>query len=569
MEHSQYLIDALIFLTATVVVVPAFRRFRSSPIIGYLAAGIVIGPHGFALVGDTEATHTLAEFGVVFLLFMIGLELSIGRLRALGSKIFGLGSLQVGVTGIIIGTIVWTLDLGIEAAVIIGGGLALSSTAFVLQLLVERGDRATPFGMATFSILLLQDLAVVPLLVLVTLLGSDGASFLEVFGLAFVKGAAALIVVIGFGRFLLRPLYRIIAAARSPELFVATTLLMVLGTGWVMALAGLSMELGALLAGLLLAETEFRHQIEADIRPFRGILLGLFFITIGMSVNVDFILNNLVLIGLLVAAILIGKSIITAVMCLIVGMSTSNAVRVGLALSQGGEFGFVLFGAALALDLIPDNVAQILMAVIALSMALTPAMFYAGKKISSVLEKRTNPQQEISDADLEELDNLVLIAGFGRVGQTVAKVLVDAGFSYVALDLDHQRVSACRAHGMSVYYGDANQVQVLEAAGAARAKSAVITLDQYETASKTVASLRNNYPDLPIYVRARDPKHMQHLEKIGATAVVSEAAESSLQLGSIVLTSFDVSTDEITGIIQEYREDDYIRLEDIVGQNTD
>ncbi|MCP4074029.1 MAG: hypothetical protein GY742_20230 [Hyphomicrobiales bacterium] len=565
MNHSEYLIDVLIFLTAAVVVVPAFRRFRSSPIIGYLAAGIFIGPHGFAVIGDTEAAHTLAEFGVVFLLFMIGLELSIGRLRALGNKIFGLGSLQVAVTGIFIGAIVWALGLGIEAAVIIGGGLALSSTAFVLQLLVERGERATPFGLTTFSILLLQDLAVVPLLILVTLLGSEGSSFIEAFAMAVLKGTAALIAVIGFGRYLLRPLFHRIAGMRSPELFVSMTLLMVLGMGWVMSMAGLSMELGALLAGLLLAETEYRHQIEADIRPFRGILLGLFFITIGMSVDIMFIVNNLGFIALIVAAILIGKSIITVGLCFVVGMSTSNSIRVGLALSQGGEFGFVLFGAALVLNLIPENVAQILMAVIALSMAVTPAMFYAGKQISVLLERRTNPQQEIFDAEIEELDNFVLIAGFGRVGQTVAKVLSDAGLSYVALDLDHARVTECRSRGMSVYYGDANQVQVLEAAGAARAKSAVITLDHHESASRTVVSLRGNYSELPIYVRARDKKHMQYLENIGATAVVSEAAESSLQLGSIVLTSLDVSTDEIAGIIQEYRDDDYIRLEDIVG----
>jgi len=566
-NDSEYLMDILIFLAAAIIVVPLFQRFRSSPILGYLAAGIIIGPYGFAIIGNTKSAHTLAEFGVVFLLFMIGLELSFGRLRALGSKVFGLGSLQVGITGLIIGTIVWSLGFSIEIAAIIGGGLALSSTAFVLQLLVERGERATRFGLTTFSILLLQDLAVVPLLVFVTLLGTAGSSFVEAFGMAVLKGGAALVIVVLFGRYLLKPLYGMIASMRSSELFVSTTLLMILGMGWLMKLAGLSMELGALLAGLLLAETEYRHQIEADIKPFRGILLGLFFMTIGMSIDITLIIDQLGLISLIVVSLMAGKTLVTAGLCRVVGVPADTAVKTGFALSQGGEFGFVLFGAALALNLIPANLAQILLAVITLSMVATPLMFYVGKRFSYWFESRENTPQATFDADVEGISNHVLIAGFGRVGQTVAKVLSDAGISYIALDLDLTRVTKCRAKGLSVYFGDADQIEVLKAAGAQRAKTAVITLDRQEAASRVVAALRDNYPDLPIYVRARDRQHMAHLGKAGATAVVSEAAESSLQLGSIVLASLDVSSDEIASVIQEYRDDDYKRLEDIVNGN--
>ena len=565
MDHSEYLMDVLIFLVAAVIVVPLFQRFRSSPILGYLAAGIVIGPHGFAIIGDTKAAHTLAEFGVVFLLFMIGLELSFGRLRTLGSKVFGLGSLQVLVSGVIIGAIVWNFDLGIKAAAIIGGGFALSSTAFVLQLLVERGERATRFGLTTFSILLLQDLAVVPLLIFVTLLGSDGSSFIEAFGMAVIKGGAGLIFVILFGRYLLKPLYRMIASMRSPELFVSTTLLMILGMGWLMTIAGLSMELGALLAGLLLAETEYRHQVEADIKPFRGILLGLFFITIGMSIDISLIIDQLGLITLIVVSLMVSKTLITTGLCRVVGIPLSTSIRTGFALSQGGEFGFVLFGAALALNLIPASLAQILMAVIALSMVATPVMFYVGKWLSCWIENRARGPEETFDADLEGVSNHVLIAGFGRVGQTVAKVLSDAGIPYVALDLDQNRVAKCRTKDMPVYFGDADQIQVLNAAGAQRAAMAVITLDRQEVASRVVVALRNSYPDLPIYVRARDRQHVAYLEKAGATAVVSEAAESSLQLGSIVLASLDVSPDETARVIQEYREHDYKRLDEIIS----
>lgn len=565
MPHSDYMLDVLVFLIAAVVIVPTFHHLKSSPILGYLVAGILIGPHAFALIGDTTAAHALAEMGVVFLLFMIGLELSVSRLRALGSKVFGLGTLQVLITALIIGVIVQIIGLGFNAAVIIGGGLALSSTAFVLQLLNERGERATSFGLATFSILLLQDIAVVPLLILVDLLGNQSSSFAQVFGLVALKGGAAIAAVILFGRYLLRPLYRIIANMHSAELFMATTLLVVLGMGWLMAQAGLSTELGALLAGLLLSETEYRHQIEADIRPFRGILLGLFFMTIGMSINIGFIVENLTVILLVVSSLLMGKTLVTSAICRGFGMASSTSFRVGFALSQGGEFGFVLFGAAMVMNLISTDLAQILMAVIALSMVATPFMFWAGKYFGNLLQKRDDPSKTCSQPDLQNINNHVLIAGFGRVGQTVAKVLSDAGVTYVALDLDQKRVAKCRETGMSVYYGNADQIHVLEAAGAAKAVMAVITLDKPKITRRAVAALRGAYPDLPILVRARDRKHTRDLELIGATAVISEAAESSLQLGSLALKSINISDDDILGIIQEYREDEYAKLNSIVS----
>jgi len=564
LDQSTFMIDTLIFLLSAIIIVPIFLRFHSSPILGYLFAGILIGPNAFGLVADSDALHTLAEFGVVFLLFMIGLELSFSRLRTMGKRVFGLGSLQVAVTGLLIGGVVWQLGLGLGAALIIGPGLALSSTAFVLQLLTERGERATPFGLNTFAILLLQDFAVVPLLIFVTLLGTDDASFAEAFGTALLKGGGAVLVVILFGRYLLSPLYRMISAMRSTELFVATTLLVILGTGWLMSLAGLSMELGALLAGLLLAETEYRHQIEADIKPFRGILLGLFFMTIGMAIDLGFILGQFPTIALIIVALMAGKTIIITLLCRIIGLPADTAIRTGFALSQGGEFGFVLFGAALALGLLPEHVAQILMAVITLSMVATPLMFILGKKLACWRQNQGQHTPNAIDPELSSTDRPVLIAGFGRVGQTVARVLSEAGLSYVALDLNQSRVAACRAKGMSVFYGDANQIGVLKAAGADQARTAVITLDTPKTASHLVSALHENYPDLPIYVRARDRRHMAKLEKAGASAVVSEAAESSLQLGSIVLSAMDISADEVSSVIQSYRDEEYKRLDDII-----
>lgn len=564
MNGPEILYDVLVFLVAAVVVVPAFRRLRSSPVLGYLAAGLLIGPHGLAFIQDTESAHTLAEFGVVFLLFMIGLELSFARLRALGRYVFGLGSLQVAVTGLLIASVAWTLGSTIEAASIIGGGLALSSTAFVLQLLVEKGERTTRFGQVSFAILLLQDIAIVPLLILVILLGQGEGSLIAALGGATIRAAIALVLVVGVGRLILRPIYRIVAGTRSSELFVATTLLTVLGTGWLMSLGGLSMALGAFLAGLLLSETEYRHQVEADIRPFRGILLGLFFMTVGMSINLPLIGAQIGKVAAIFAALLIGKSIVTAVLCRGFGLPISASSRVGMLLSQGGEFGFILFASASALGVIPAETAQILLAVIALTMAATPAMAYLGNRTFKFFVEREREPGASADDISDDLKDHVVIAGFGRVGQTVANVLSAGGVPFVALDLDPDRVSKCRGNGIPVFFGDAGQIEVLKAAGANQARCAVITIDQPATANRLVAALKEYVPDLEIFVRARDLSHSHQLEAAGASAVVPETIEASLQLGGIVMNSMGATPDEVATIIEDLRQDDYMQLSEIV-----
>jgi len=564
LHNSEILYDVLIFLVAAVVVVPAFRRLRTSPVLGYLAAGILVGPHGLAVVTESQNAHTLAEFGVVFLLFMIGLELSVERLRSLGRYVFGLGALQVTVTGCLIGGIAWALGAGTDAAIVIGGGLALSSTAFVLQLLIEKGERATPFGMISFAILLFQDLAIVPLLMLVTLLGEGQGSFISALGVSVMKAAIVLALVVGVGRMILRPVYRIIAETRSSELFVATTLLVVLGAGWLMSLAGISMALGAFLAGLLLSESEYRHQVEADIRPFRGIFLGLFFMTVGMSIDIALIGSQLATITLIVVSLMVGKSIVTAALCRAFGSPVGHSLRVGLLLSQGGEFGFILFLTASALGLLDPEITQILLASVTLTMVATPAMSYAGDRLSSLWESR----EEVTVAGVEHigehLQDHVVIAGFGRVGQTVAKIISAGGVPYVALDLDTPRIVACRAKGMPVFFGDASQIEILNAAGASRARGAVITIDQLATADRIVAALHEFFPDLPIVVRARDLPHSHLLEMSGATQAVPETLESSLQLGAIAMTEMGARPDQVAEILQELRDDDYANLGDTI-----
>ncbi len=567
MHGSDVLINALVFLAAAVVIVPLLKMLKSSPVLGYLAAGVLIGPYGLGFFANADAPNTLAELGVVFLLFTIGLELSLGRLRQLGRLVFGLGTLQVSVTGVVIGAVALLLGTDINAAIVVGAGLALSSTAFVLQLLSERGERTTPFGQIAFAVLLFQDLVIVPLLILVPLLGAEGATLFTSLATAILKAGAAIVAVIVAGRLVLRPAYRFIAGTGGSELFVAATLLVVLGTSWLLSLAGLSMALGAFLAGLLLAETEYRHQVEADIRPFRGLLLGLFFMTIGLSVNIALVADEIVRVLLLVAALLIGKSVLIALLCWAIRLPFGTSARVGLLLSQGGEFGFLLFGVAMTAGVIPERLGAILLATVTISMAATPLMAWLGDKVSHVLNPPIRRDLTRIEAVSTELTDHVVIIGFGRVGQTIGMILSACGIPHLALDRDQKLIAECRYRETPVFYGDATDIAVLSAAGVGRARAAVVTVDQAQATSLTVAALRESFPDLEIIVRARDLAHVLHLERLGASAVVPDTVEASLQLGGLVLRSTGINAEDISDLLDDFREDDYARLGEVVDDD--
>ena len=468
MPEPNILRDLLVFLLAPVVVVPLFRRLRVSPILGYLAAGALIGPEALGLIAESPTTHVLAELGVAFLLFAIGLELSLERLRVMRRLVFGLGGAQVLLTAALIAALAWTLGMDVAAAIIVGGGLALSSTAFVLQLLVERGEQVSVSGRAAFAILLFQDLAVVPLLVLVPVFALDPASIAAALAVALLKAVLALASILLAGRFVLRPVLHAVASARSPELFVSATLLVVLGTGWLTTQAGLSMPLGAFLAGLLLAESEYRHQVEADIRPFRGLLLGFFFMTVGLSLDVGLVAERLGVLFALIALLLLGKALLIGALCLLFRLPGADALHVGLLLAAGGEFAFVVFEAAQGDGLLTAEVGQVLMAGVALSMVATPFLAEAGSRVARRLRGRAPAMLASLQDEALGLSGHVIIAGFGRVGQIVAAVLSAAHVPYLALDLDPGRVGICRARGLRVFYGDASRLDVLAAAGAGR-----------------------------------------------------------------------------------------------------
>lgn len=553
MHELAFLRDTVILLAAAVVFVFAFQRMRASPVLGYLVGGVLIGPHALGLIDEIEATRSLAELGVVFLMFSIGLELSFKRLSTLRGGIFGLGTAQVLLTGLIIGAAAWLIGVGVTASIVIGSGIALSSTAVVLQLLAERGELASRVGRTSFSILLLQDVAVVPLIAMVPLLAAEQVTDLEAVGLGIVTAVAALAAIVVAGRLILRPVFRAIAGLRGSEVFVAITLLAVLGTGWAAEQAGLSLTLGAFLAGLLLAETEFRHQIEVDIRPFQGLLLGLFFITIGMSIDIGLAAERWWLVGLLLVGLITVKAAVIIGLCAAIRVPIPAALHTGLMLAQGGEFAFILVGAAVDENILEREVAQLCLVVVSLSLAATPILAALGKWLAGKLERQLPIGLAALEQEFIDLRDHVVIAGFGRFGQVVASVLESHRIPYVALDMDATRVSAWRNKGKPIHFGDAYRPELLWGTGVDRAAAMIITLDGAPAeVLRMVRTLHERLPGLKLLVRARDSEHARQLLEAGATMAVPDALASSLHLAQSVLRSFELPEKDLSELIREY-----------------
>jgi CPA2 family monovalent cation:H+ antiporter-2 len=562
MHETAHLSQIVILLCAAVVIVATCRLVRLSPITGYLAAGLAIGPSGLKIITDIEGTSGIAEFGVIFLLFIIGLELSIERLRSMRKHVFGFGGAQVFITAGIFASYFIGIGGMPSAALIIGGGLALSSTAIVLQVIAEQGERTTQVGRLSLAILILQDFAVVPLLVLVSLLSQDEAALAGALIEALLKACVALAVIFIGGYVLLRPLFRFIASLNNTELFTATTLLVVLGAAKLSIAAGLSPALGAFLAGLLVAETEFRPQVEADVLPFKDLLLGLFFMTVGMSIDIDIIVNHFFGVITLALMLMTIKALIIMALCRVFSFSLSTAVQCGLLLSQGGEFAFVLFSLAETRGVLPHNVAELLLVVISVSMALTPAVAMAGKRMALTLEKYSISRPEVIIEETLDLSQHVIISGYGRVGHTVARLLEIERINYVAVDIDSLQTMRERKMGVPVYYGDTTRVHVLKALGIGRARAVIVTHNDTRTALQTIAAIREINRDIPIIARAKTIEKVQKLEAAGANLAVAEMYEVSLQLGGALLKSVGVSESEVSRIIDVFRAEDYAMTRD-------
>jgi CPA2 family monovalent cation:H+ antiporter-2 len=562
--HNDPLLQILILLAASVCVVAGVRKLKLPAILGYLAVGMLLGPHAFALALDNETTQLLADFGVVFLVFTLGLEFSLPRLVAMRWEVLGVGGAQVLITtGIVAAGAVMLFGVGPPVAVIIGGAVAMSSTAIIISQLTEQSENNRTHGRLAVAICLFQDLSFPLFLALVSVLtgGGQAVDARQILG-AIGIAVLALLLVLAAGRWLLRPLFLIIASVRSAELFSLAVLLAVLASAWATHAVGLSLALGAFLAGMMLAETEFRHQIEATIRSYREVLLGLFFITVGMLLDVGLLLRHLAL----VTAILIGMLLLKAAVVTLVAKPATKSwfksLRTGVVVGQGGEFGFALLTLLLRHELLDPAVVQPLLAATVLSMVLSPILIRHNRRITRALLGESGPPH--SEAMRETQATLavagrdhVVICGFGRVGQNIARVLETTGFEYIALELDAYRIRAGRQAGDPVIYGDAGEVKVLENVGVAHASCVVITFANPEVALRILRAIRELRKDVPILVRTQDDTKLEELQAAGATEVVPETFEASLMLLSHLLLLLKLPVPRVIRTVNDIRSHRY------------
>ena len=553
-ELPPYLNDIIVFLLSPVVVVSIFRRFKASPVIGYMIAGVLIGPHLLGFISELESSKFLGQMGVVFFLFSVGLKLTLERLQSMRRYVFGLGALQVLITSFAIGTFCYMVDVSVQASILIGSALALSSTAVSLQVMTEREELAVRFGRASFAVLLFQDLAVVVLLVLVNTMGKNELPLIDELAWVAVKTGVVLAVIIAVGRMILRPLFRAMSKHGNPELFVAMTLLVILTTSVTTAAAGLSMELGAFLAGLLLSETEYRHQVQADVAPFHGLLLGLFFITVGMSIDLELIIDHIILLPAIIASLILTKFVLIVISCRAFMLPFMTSLRVALILASGGEFAFVIFGPAIDNHIIPAELGQILYAAVAISMGLTPLLDSLGKFLEvRYTEAESTLTIRKAFREIGDLKDHVIILGFGRVGKLVARMLTERVIPFVAIDDDMDRVNLGRARGWPVFYGDALRPNVLDILGAKKAKVILVCLSSSTKSMKVTLDIRKAFPHVEVCVRLRDDRYAKKLIAAGAEVIIPETLEPSLQLASSVLLGLGISAEETKQVIDDFR----------------
>ncbi len=568
-QHAfPYLREILLFLSLAGILIPTLQRLRINQVLGFLAVGALLGPFGLGLLAAdvpwlsyltfprADGVDALAELGVMFLMFMIGLELSAARLWSLRRWVFGAGTAQVLLSSTLIGAVVYLSGYPANSAVILGMVLSLSSTAVVMQLMSEQRSTGTPMGQASFSILMLQDLAVVPLLILVGVMGSGSSEgMLSLVAITMAKAAAAIAAIYLIGGRIVHPLFRMFARHRQPDVFMALILLCTLGIAGLSAAAGLSMALGALIAGLLLAETEFKHEVELMVEPFKGLLMGLFFMTVGMGMDARQIVSEPLWLAGAVFGLIALKAAVIAVLFRAGGLPWGRALEGGLLLGQGGEFAFIVIGYAVAGKLIDPRLGQLVMLAVGLSLFVTPLMARLGRAIGERWQHEDDERAAANDsAALAAARGHVIIAGFGRVGQQLARLLTAQGIDYIAFENDARLVSRLHAEGQPVYFGNASRAELLRRVNAGDAPAIVLTMDHPGSAMQAVRGIRREFPDVKLYVRSRDEKHARALKQAGATIVVPETLEASLQLSAFVLGAMGLEEDRVDRIIDDERD---------------
>ncbi|MDN5733754.1 monovalent cation:proton antiporter-2 (CPA2) family protein [Psychrobacter celer] len=547
------MLQATIFLGAALLFVPLGKRFGIATVLGYLITGLILGPSGLDVAGDAESLLHFSEFGVVMLLFIIGLELQPSRLWALRRSIFVLGGLQVGLTGMLL---MWLLhqffSLALDTAFIVGFGLALSSTAFVLQILTEKQQLSSTHGREAFTILLFQDIAVIPLLAVIPFLSGVREQSYDL--LYFGKVFAVFAGLIFASRYVVRPFFKFVASSGASELLTAVALFIVMGVSILMGQIGLSMALGAFLTGVLLADSEYRHELEASIEPFKGLLLGLFFMSVGMLTDVKLILAEpIFIIGCAIALMVIKFAVITAI-AKVSGNRWPTSIRLGVTLAQGGEFAFVLFSVASAQNVLRPELANTLNLIVTISMALTPLAFLLLEKIGEPLFAKSKPSREY-DA-IPDHEHQVIIAGFGRVGQIIGRVLRMHNIEFTAIERSANRVDFVRKFGNQVYYGDPKNPEILRAAGIKKARVFILAIDDLERSITTAQYLRKNYPDMIVLARARDRQHYYRLREVGVRHIWRETYLSSLDMSRESLQLLGISPEKARETVQTFRDYD-------------
>lgn len=571
MEHEPWLKDVFVFLAVAGLIVPLFHRARIGAVLGFLVGGVMVGPYGLGLLAgdypwiryltieDRARVALFAELGVVFLLFTIGLEVSLPQLWSLRRYVLGLGGVQFALSSLAIGTAIALAGYGAGAAIVLGLCLAMSSTAIVVELLEEQGRTGTQVGRVVVSVLLFQDLMVAPVLLLTGAFGRGGETIALLLAVALLQAVAAVAIIIGAGRYLLRPLLRFTAATGSRDLIMAITVLIVVGIAGATGLAGLSTGLGAFLAGLLLAETEYRHHIEVDLEPFKGLLLGLFFITVGMTIDVRAVWAQAPSLALALAGLLVVKAAIVFAVSRAFALPRAIAGEAAFLLPQAGEFAFVVVGLAGTYKLLSAELAQLALAVVGLSMMVTPLLAIGGRHIGNRLQQ-VDHNGKMPDGETAQLTNHVIIGGFGRVGQTIGRVLAAENVPFVALDADASLVAEHSKAGTTVNFGDASRVELLERAGAKGARAFVVTVNSPRAAERMVAAIVKLRPDAPVFARASDPDHAAALARLGTVEVIPEAVEASLQLAARVLEGLGLPEDAVVHRVSRVREEELGRL---------
>jgi CPA2 family monovalent cation:H+ antiporter-2 len=555
------LLSVLLLLAGAVMAVVAVRTLHLPALFGYVLVGVVLGPNALGWVQESHQTETLAEFGIVFLMFTLGLEFSLPRLRAMRGLVFGVGGLQVMLTSSLVLLAGLAFGLDWRSGLVLGGALAMSSTAMVGKLLVERGELETLHGRLVMGVLLFQDLAVVPLLILIPALAGDGADLLSTLGMALLKGVAVLAVIIALGPQLTRRWFHMVALRQSDELFMLNVLLTTLALAALTEAAGLSAALGAFLAGMLISETEYRYQVEADIRPFRDILLGLFFVTVGMHLNVLAVLASWQEILALTALLMLVKAVLAMLAARTASADRLGVARTGLYLAQAGEFALVLLSLAEQAGVLEDRALAVTLPAVILSMLATPVLISQSPRLLRRMSgsEWMNKALELTQIAVRSMgsEQHVVVCGYGRTGQQLARVLARDGVGFIALDTDPQHVQSATATGETVVFGDAARREVLQAAGIQRAKALVITFADTRVALAVLAQTQTLRPDLPVLVRTRDDADIEQLRAAGATEVVAEVMEASVMLASQTLMLAGVPLNRVLREMREMREQRY------------